>query len=111
MNSVSDVHDKLIKDANLAKSIDDIQSCIDRLTKARDNIIAGTTWFSNSVCVASAVLSLILVDTEPKSASVTLAKLQNGIKEPFEEANKDLLVVYNGHLKYSKMLDKVSSLC
>ena len=38
---------------------------------------------------------------------MTLAKLQNGMKKPFDQVFDDLKEVYNGQGKYSKQLDKV----
>lgn len=44
---------------------------------------------------------------EPNSASITLAKLQNPVKQSFEQVTEGLKKVYAGHNKYGKALDKV----
>lgn len=41
------------------------------------------------------------------SATVTLAKLQNPIRQSFESVNNDLKEVYKGLGNYSKALDRV----
>ena len=45
--------------------------------------------------------------SDPNSASVTLAKLQNPVKQSFDGVNNDLKEVYKGLNNYSKALDKV----
>lgn len=47
--------------------------------------------------------------SDQNSASVTLAKLQNPVKQSFEAINSDLKDVYKGLGNYSKALDKVHS--
>lgn len=42
------------------------------------------------------------------SASITLAKLQNPVKQSMEAIKSDLQDVYNGLGNYSKVLEKVS---
>ena len=48
--------------------------------------------------------------TDPKSASLTLAKLQNDTMGDFEGITKELKEVYKGQSSYSKALDRVWSL-
>lgn len=50
---------------------------------------------------------LIVTFKGQNSASVTLAKLQNPVKQSFEVINNDLKDVYKGLGNYSKALDKV----
>ena len=50
---------------------------------------------------------LIVKFQDQNSASVTLAKLQNPVKQSFEVINSDLKDVYKGLGNYSKALDKV----
>lgn len=50
---------------------------------------------------------LIVYLQDQNSASVTLAKLQNPVKQSFEVVNSDLKDVYRGLGNYSKALDKV----
>ena len=45
---------------------------------------------------------------EPNSASITLAKLQNPVKQGFDRVTEGLKKVYAGHNKYGKALDKVT---
>ena len=44
---------------------------------------------------------------DPSSASITLAKLQNPVKQSFDVVNGDLKDIYNGLGRYQKVLDKV----
>ncbi|KAL6705982.1 hypothetical protein ACN47E_006261 [Coniothyrium glycines] len=75
---------ELLEDsANLATSIDHVQKAIDMLTAARAKIAA-----------------------DPKTAPVTLAKLQDPFKKTLDAAQKDLKPIYAGLNKYGKALDK-----
>lgn len=47
---------------------------------------------------------------DPKSASLTLAKLQNDTMGDFEGITKELKEVYKGQSSYSKALERVRSL-
>ena len=47
--------------------------------------------------------------SDQNGASVTLAKLQNPVKQSFEAINSDLKDVYKALGNYSKALDKVYS--
>ncbi|MCJ1309754.1 hypothetical protein MMC25_003415, partial [Agyrium rufum] len=73
----------LERKVNLSKSIQDVDQIIEQLSNAR-------SWISS----------------HPDSSSVTLAKLQNPMRQSFSVVNDDLKEVYNGLGKYSKMLDK-----
>lgn len=46
---------------------------------------------------------------EPKTAPLTLAKLQDPFKKTLETAQKDLKPIYSGLNKYGKALDRVGS--
>lgn len=83
METLLEEHEKLSRKGNLSKSVEDVQKTIDLLVKARDSIVANQN-----------------------SASVTLAKLQNPVKQSFEAINSDLKDVYKGLGNYSKALDK-----
>jgi len=50
----------------------------------------------------------IIACSDPGSASITLAKLQNPVKQSFDQLNNDLKEVYKGLGNYSKALDKVA---
>ncbi|KAH8813264.1 CTLH/CRA C-terminal to lish motif domain-containing protein [Xylogone sp. PMI_703] len=76
---------KLRKGANLvdSQSISDVDSIIESLERARETIVA-----------------------DPKSAGITLAKLQNPITQGFNKVNDDLKKIHKGHSNYGKALDK-----
>ncbi|CAF9911075.1 MAG: L-arabinitol 4-dehydrogenase [Alectoria fallacina] len=83
MEALLEEHEKLCRKGNLSKSVEDVQKTIDLLVRARESIAANQN-----------------------SASVTLAKLQNPVKQSFEAINSDLKDVYKGLGNYSKALDK-----
>ncbi|KAH3974635.1 hypothetical protein HBH64_137680 [Parastagonospora nodorum] len=83
MDDLREQVELLENSANLSTSIEDIQKAIDQLTAARAKIAA-----------------------DPKTAPLTLAKLQDPFKKSLETAQKDLKPVYAGLNKYGKVLDK-----
>lgn len=89
---------KLQKDANLKHSIEDVDKLIAQLEAARASIAAGK--FPRILC------RMLLTSSDPKTASLTLAKLQNPIKQGFDKVNDDLKKVYSGQAKYGKALDR-----
>jgi hypothetical protein len=64
-------------------------------------------WQVPSICAVRTWL--IITRADPKSAPLTLAKLQDPFKKTLESAQKDLKPVYAGLNKYGKELDKVPS--
>lgn len=50
---------------------------------------------------------LIACTLDQASPSITLAKLQNPVKQSFDAINSDLKEVYKGLGNYGKALDKV----
>ena len=48
--------------------------------------------------------------SDPSTTSVTLAKLQNPVKQSFDSINNDLKEVYKGLGNYGKALEKVWAL-
>ncbi|PBP16495.1 RMND5A protein [Diplocarpon rosae] len=74
---------KLRQDSNLKQSMDDVDSIIEQLEKARETMI-----------------------TAPDSAAITLAKLQNPVQQGFWKVNEDLKKIHKGHNSYGKSLDK-----
>ncbi|KAI9047834.1 hypothetical protein LZ554_008542 [Drepanopeziza brunnea f. sp. 'monogermtubi'] len=74
---------KLRRDANLQQSMDDVDRIIEQLEKARDTIM-----------------------TEPDSAAITLAKLQNPVQQGFLKVNEDLKKLNKGQNSFGKALDK-----
>ena len=114
MDALFDEHERLSNNANLSKSVTDVQKTIDFLVKARSAISASTSKMWDTVIEAVFVTHIIyLADRsclpDPNSASVTLAKLQNPVKQSFDIINNDLKEVYKGLGNYSKALDKVTS--
>ena len=92
--------EKLEKNVNLGKSIDDIDAIIAQLEAARESI-------AESMCFDPAKPTFN-PRSDPTSAPVTLAKLQQPIKTSFEAVNTDMKEVYKGHARYQKALDNVS---
>ncbi|MCJ1360409.1 MAG: hypothetical protein MMC33_010414 [Icmadophila ericetorum] len=83
MESLLKEYEALSSKGNLAKSTEDVQRVMDLLSEARNNIASN-----------------------PSGASITLAKLQNPIRQSFENVNGDLKEVYRGLGNYSKALEK-----
>ncbi|RDW87650.1 hypothetical protein BP5796_03344 [Coleophoma crateriformis] len=74
---------RLRRDANLTKSIEDVDKIIEQLCEAREKIVI-----------------------DPKSTPITLAKLQNPIKQSCDKVHDDVKRVHSGQSKYGKALDK-----
>jgi hypothetical protein len=51
-----------------------------------------------------------MAPSDPHTAPLTLAKLQDPFKKSLESAQKDLKPIYSGLNKYGKVLDKACSL-
>jgi hypothetical protein len=106
MDDLREQIELLESSANLSTSIDHVQKAIDMLTAARANIAAGKN-----------PISTIAVDPanqhkpDPKTAPLTLAKLQDPFKKSLDTVQKDLKPIYAGLNKYGKTLDKVRFLC
>ncbi|CAN9118287.1 unnamed protein product [Alternaria alternata] len=83
MDDLREQVELLESSANLSTSIDHVQRAIDMLTAARAKIAA-----------------------DPKTAPLTLAKLQDPFKKSLDTVQKDLKPVYAGLNKYGKALDK-----
>ncbi|KAI9829994.1 MAG: hypothetical protein M1826_005167 [Phylliscum demangeonii] len=75
--------EKLSRKADLTQTIADVQKSLDLLTTARHTIA-----------------------NDPPSASMTLAKLQNPVKQSFDAIHNDLKHIYDGLGKYQKALEK-----
>jgi E3 ubiquitin-protein transferase RMND5 len=84
MESVQKEHEKVWRSSRTSKTLDQTQDIIDALQNARNAIVA-----------------------EPTSAQITLAKLQNPVKNSFESINTSLKEIYGGHNKYTRVLDKL----
>jgi len=114
MDGVMEEYEKLAKRDNLSGSLEDIQKTIDVLTKARDSI--GESKCGENPAAAGPLrypwgISSLTITTcsDPASTSIILAKLQNPVKQSFDQLNNDLKEVYKGLGNYSKALDKVVS--
>lgn len=110
MDGLLEEHEKLVKKGNLSKSVEDVQKTIDLLVKARDSIAFSMS--SIALCSPEPLpgkgrpIDILLDQAAP---SITLAKLQNPIKQSFDTINSDLKEVYNALSKYTKALDKVDT--
>ncbi|CAN9462435.1 hypothetical protein AA0117_g3131 [Alternaria alternata] len=83
MDDLREQVELLESSANLSTSIEHVQRALDMLTAARAKIAA-----------------------DPKTAPLTLAKLQDPFKKSLDTVQKDLKPVYAGLNKYGKALDK-----
>ncbi|KAI9719394.1 MAG: hypothetical protein M1812_003465 [Candelaria pacifica] len=83
MDMLLEEHNRLSQQSNLSKIADDVQSTLEILMQARERI-----------------------SSDPDSASITLAKLQDPIKKSFTKVNDDLKQIHSGLGKYTKALDK-----
>lgn len=105
MDDLREQVELLERDANLSTSINDVQNAIDMLTAARAKIAAGEPIYrKRSGCVPI----LIRRRADPRTAALTLARLQTPFKETMDTALKDIKPIYAGLNKYGKLLDKVS---
>jgi hypothetical protein len=84
MESVQKEHEKVWRSSRTSKTLDQTQDIIDALQNARNAIAE-----------------------EPTSAQITLAKLQNPVKNSFDSINSSLKEIYGGHNKYTRILDKL----
>ncbi|KAI4125300.1 MAG: hypothetical protein LQ338_004346 [Usnochroma carphineum] len=76
-------HERLCKSGTFSKTLDDIQKTVDILVTARETVAA-----------------------DPDATSLTLAKLQNPVKNSLEDVHKGLEEVRKHQTKYAKLLDK-----
>ncbi|KAH9880634.1 hypothetical protein IAQ61_000928 [Plenodomus lingam] len=83
MDDLREQVELLESSANLSTSINDVQKAIDMLNAARAKIAA-----------------------DPKTAPLTLAKLQDPFKKTLDTAQKDLKPIYAGLGRYGKTLDR-----
>lgn len=98
---------RLQREATLSQSVEDVDKILEQLCRARDSIAAGEALFSSSNIIYLVTRNQLLMDLEPNSASITLTKLQNPVKQGFDRVTDDLKKVYASHNKYGKALDKV----
>lgn len=84
MDAVQEGHERVRQKAESSRIIEQTQSIIEELQRARDSIAA-----------------------DPNSTPITLAKLHNPIKSSFEAINSDLKEIYTSHNKYTRLLDKL----
>ncbi|KAJ4366260.1 hypothetical protein N0V83_007896 [Neocucurbitaria cava] len=103
MDDLREQVELLERDANLSTSINDVQNAIDMLTAARAKIAAGEPIYRKR---SGCVLILIRRRADPRTAALTLARLQTPFKETMDTALKDIKPIYAGLNKYGKLLDK-----
>ena len=102
MDDLREQVELLESSANLSTSISDVQKAIDMLTAARAKIAAGQWLYRTGT---GHILTRTRAD--PKTAPLTLAKLQDPFKKTLDTAQKDLKPIYSGLNKYGKALDRV----
>jgi E3 ubiquitin-protein transferase RMND5 len=107
MNALETELTRLQRDAALSQSVEDVDKILEQLCRARDAITAGEGPVHLQYLQERNHPFTNLV-SEPNSASITLAKLQNPVKQGFERVTEGLKKVYAGHNKYGKALDKVT---
>ncbi|KAG4025886.1 hypothetical protein MFRU_049g00570 [Monilinia fructicola] len=73
---------KLQRDSSFNQSIEDVDKIIQQLERAREAIVS-----------------------EPQSASITLAKLQNPLKNGFDKVTDDIKKIHKAHTTYGKALN------
>lgn len=106
MDALTTELSRLQRDPALSQSVEDVDKILEQLCKARESIASGENLLQEFR------LALTFSDTygttiDPNSASITLAKLQNPVKQGFDRVTESLKKVYAGHNKYGKALDKV----
>lgn len=116
MEALFKEHDKLLAKGNLSKSVEDVQKTIDLLKRARDTVVASryrdaTSSMSTLETSSRAMLAVLMLTNhrfeDHSIASLTLAKLQNPVKQSFDVVNSDLKEIHKVLGDYSKALDKV----
>ncbi|KAF7864063.1 hypothetical protein EAF04_007028 [Stromatinia cepivora] len=73
---------KLQRDSSFDQSIEDVDKIIQQLERARNSI-----------------------ESEPQSVSITLARLQNPLKNGFDKVNDDIKKIHKAHTTYGKALN------
>ncbi|KAJ5224335.1 uncharacterized protein N7469_007838 [Penicillium citrinum] len=84
MDLVQKEHERVLRRLKASNALKNVQSTIDILQSARDNIAA-----------------------DPSQAGATIAKLQNPVKHSFDNINDSLKETHSGLNKYTKSLDKL----
>lgn len=117
MEALFKEHDKLLTKGNLSKSVEDVQKTIDLLKRARDAVAASryrdaVSLMSSFETSSRAILAVQMLTNhrfeDHSNASLTLAKLQNPVKQAFDAVNSDLKEIHKVLGDYSKALDKVT---
>lgn len=92
----------LAQQGGLKRTRDDVDAILEQLTAARESIAASEK---------HSLFFYGILETDqypdPNSAAITLAKLQNPIKQSFEKAVEDLKKVHTATNKYGKSLNEV----
>ncbi|RPB01558.1 hypothetical protein L873DRAFT_1676176 [Choiromyces venosus 120613-1] len=85
MEAIQKEYERLIKRANLSKSINDVDHCLTLLETAREAILRGT---------------------DPTTSKMTLVKLQQAMSTGLSKVQDDHKEIYTGLNRYGKALDK-----
>ena len=107
MDGLWEEHERLSNKHDLSKSLEDVHKTIEILITARKAICdCECDKLSRPRLPFSNLLLTSLAHAAPSSASITLAKLQNPVKQSFDGLGNDLKEVYKGLGSYLKVLDK-----
>ncbi|EPS41838.1 hypothetical protein H072_4231 [Dactylellina haptotyla CBS 200.50] len=115
MDAVEKELDRLTGKANLSKSINDIDACLELLLAARSTIEAGN--YPNEATLSAFIASKVsavgyytditgVFSSDPSSTASTVSMVETQLKAGFDKANDSLKEVYGGLNKYGKALDK-----
>ncbi|CAK7273353.1 hypothetical protein SEPCBS57363_005611 [Sporothrix epigloea] len=96
--------------SRLTSAVNDVDSIIAQLLEARDSIAAGKSLSPGSSLLYTMSRFLMhgmrFTERDPHAASLILTKLQNPIKEGFENVNNDLKAVSKTQKEFGKALDR-----
>ncbi len=106
MDALRSELNKLSKTATFTKTIDDVDKVLDQLIQARQSIAAGRFHYQN-MQIRRCQKHITNPLSEPSTAPITLAKLQNPVKIGLDNVTEGLRKVYAAQSKYGKALDKV----
>lgn len=98
---------QISRKASLTPAVNDMDKMIAHLEAVREQVASGT-WIAYSRLVQSTEKRLTLdAAQDPHSAGLAMTRLQNPIKEGFEQVNEDLKKVSKVQREFGKSLDKV----
>jgi hypothetical protein len=101
-----------MRKSNLNAAINDVDSIIDLLTAARDQVAGGTgpqpKRFIRSTSHGVQSRLTLSIDDDAHRISMAMTTLQNPVKAQFEAITDDLKDVTKAQRSFGKALDKVS---